>query len=278
MFQNVADVRVASEVPEMTAVRPRLIDDNGGPKRTTIKAEAYPALRERVDRMGSVDPAEDNMLLISSDARKASLDLRMVDPAVERNPNGKVQLAAAKVAEIYRDEESNKGAQLVFLDMGTPKAKAKVTEDEDSDAEQSAEELTGAESGCVRDLYGILKRELIARGVDESEIAFVQEYPPKARAALFEKVNSGDIRIVPQFDLILVSTRLAFSASSTKSSIHSRSYSCLVSPALTAGVVLILECFRQKLGTLGNQGLDESAVFKLRHYRHPGRLRRFGTV
>ena len=203
LFQNVADVRVASEVPEMTAVRPRLVDDNGDPKRTTIKAEGYPALqaymcdlRDRVARLGRVDPSEDNMLLISSDARKASLDLRMVDPAAGSNADGKVQLAAAKVAEIYRDEEENKGTQLVFLDIGTPKASGKATEDKDSTPEQGSDDLTGAESGYVSDLYGILKRELIARGVDESEIAFVQDYPPKARAALFEKVNAGDVRVL----------------------------------------------------------------------------------
>ena len=201
LFQNVADVRVASEVPEMTAVRPRLVDDNGDPKRTTIKAEGYPALqeymcdlRDRVARLARVDPSEDNMLLISSDARKASLDLRMVNPAAGPNSNGKVQLAAEKVAEIYRDEQENKGTQLVFLDIGTPKASGKAADD--SASEQSAEELTGAESGYVSDLYGILKRELVARGVDESEIAFVQDYPPKARAALFEKVNAGDVRVL----------------------------------------------------------------------------------
>ena len=203
LFQNVADVRVASEVPEMTAVRPRLVDDNGDPKRTTIKAEGYPALqeymcdlRDRVARLARVDPSEDNMLLISSDARKASLDLRMVDPAAGSNADGKVQLAAAKVAEIYRDEEENKGTQLVFLDIGTPKASGKATEDKDSTPEQGSDDLTGAESGYVSDLYGILKRELTARGVDESEIAFVQDYPPKARAALFEKVNTGDVRVL----------------------------------------------------------------------------------
>ena len=203
LFQNVADVRVASEVPEMVAVRPRLVDDNGDPKRTTVKAEIYPALqaymcdlRDRAERLSQVDPEVDNMLLISSDARKASLDLRMVDPAAGPNPNGKVQLAAEKVADIYRDEEENKGTQLVFLDIGTPKRNAKVTEDTDSTPEQAADDLTGEESAYVRDLYGVLKRELIAKGVPESDIAFVQDYPSKAREDLFEQVNAGDVRVL----------------------------------------------------------------------------------
>ena len=203
LFQNVADVRVASEVPEMVAVRPRLIDDDGNPRKATIKAEAYPALREymgrlryRVERMDRSKPEEDNMLLVSSDARKASLDLRMVDPGADPNPNGKIQLAAEKIADIYRAEENDKGTQLVFLDMGTPKAAGrKLTEDSASEP-NAGEELTGAEAGYVNNLYGILKRELIDRGVDESDIAFVQEYPPKKREGLFEKVNDGDVRVL----------------------------------------------------------------------------------
>ncbi len=203
LFQNVADVRVAAEVPEMVAVRPRLVDDNGDPKRTTVKAEIYPALqaymcdlRDRAERLSQVDPQVDNMLLISSDARKASLDMRMVDPAAERNPNGKVQLAAAKVAEIYREEEENKGTQLVFLDIGTPKRNAKVSEDTDSTPDEATDDLTGEESEYVRDLYGVLKRDLIAKGVPASDIAFVQDYPSKAREDLFEQVNSGDVRVL----------------------------------------------------------------------------------
>ena len=202
VFQNMADVRVASEVPEMVAAQPRLIDDAGNPKRTVVKAESYPALQEymetlrkRVDRLGKVDPSEDNMLLISSDARKASLDLRMVDPSAPYNPNGKVQAAAGKIAEIYQAEEADKGTQLVFLDLGTPKASNKPKED--SDLHQDGEGMTAAESGYVNDVYAILKRELVNQGVDESEIAFVQDHKtPKARKALFDKVCSGDVRVL----------------------------------------------------------------------------------
>ena len=202
VFQNMADVRVASEVPEMVAAQPRLIDDAGNPKRTVVKAESYPALQEymetlrkRVDRLGKVDPSEDNMLLISSDARKASLDLRMVDPSAPYNPNGKVQAAAGKIAEIYQAEEADKGTQLVFLDLGTPKASNKP--EGDSDVHQDGEEMTAAESGYVNDVYAILKRELVNQGVDESEIAFVQDHKtPKARKALFDKVCSGDVRVL----------------------------------------------------------------------------------
>ena len=208
LFQNVADVRVASEVPEMVAVRPRLTDDSGNPKRTGVKAPNYPDLqaymkhlRERVDKLPTMDPEQDNMLLISSDARKASLDLRMVDPTAKPNPNGKVQLAADRIAEIYRAEEADKGTQLVFLDLGTPKAGEKVEEDgedeEDVDAGNDRDDLTVEEASYVSNVYGVLKRELIDRGIPASDIAFVQDHKAKPqREALFEKVRDGDVRVM----------------------------------------------------------------------------------
>ena len=201
LFQNVADVRVASEVPEMLAAQPRLVDEEGNPKRTTVVAPSHPALgeymehlRARVDKLGNVDPTVDNMLLISSDARKAALDLRMVDPSAPANPNGKVPLAAEKIAAVYRDEQADKGTQLVFLDIGTPKAKEKAG---DLDPEGSGADLTANEQRYVSDVYAVLKRELERRGVPDSQVAFIQDHKTdKARKDLFEKVNSGDVRVL----------------------------------------------------------------------------------
>ena len=201
LFQNVADVRVASEVPEMLAAQPRLVDEEGNPKRTTVVAPSHPALgeymehlRARVDKLGNVDPTVDNMLLISSDARKAALDLRMVDPSAPANPNGKVQLAAEKIAAVYRGEQANRGTQLVFLDIGTPKARDKAG---DLDPEGGGSDLTANEQRYVSDVYAVLKRELERRGVPGSQVAFIQDYKTdKARKDLFEKVNSGDVRVL----------------------------------------------------------------------------------
>ena len=131
LWQNVADVRVASEVPEMMAARPRLMNQKGEPKPITEVAPAHAPLQEymgklvdRVNKLGQVDPHEDNMLLISSDARKAALDMRLVDPKAESNPRGKVVIAAENIAEIYRKEEADKGTQLVIPGhCDPPKAK-----------------------------------------------------------------------------------------------------------------------------------------------------------
>jgi N12 class adenine-specific DNA methylase len=67
----------------------------------------------------------DNPLWVLSDARKASLDIRLVDPASRRDPTGKVARAAKNIKRIYDQWQNDKGAQLVFSDMGTPAKYAK---------------------------------------------------------------------------------------------------------------------------------------------------------
>ena len=100
LFQNVADIRVASEVPEMLAAQSRLVDPEGNPKRTTVVAPLYPELREymsklndRVDNLSNVDPSVDNMLLITQ------LE-RVIDGFRERIPKMEVD---ARLAESTAD-------------------------------------------------------------------------------------------------------------------------------------------------------------------------------
>ena len=202
LFQNVADIRVASETPEMLERQPRLLNSQGEGKRETVVAPNHDYLQgymqaviERIEALKDPhhDPHEDNMLKISSDARKASLDVRMVDPSAPHNPSGKIPLAARKVAEIHGEEEENKGTQLVFLDFGTPKEQRAGDDSDDGDDG----ELTGEEATLLRDVYRSLRNEMVANGVPEDEIAFIHDYKTdEARQALFEAVRQGDVRVL----------------------------------------------------------------------------------
>ena len=200
LFQNVADIRVASEVPEMMAAQPHLVDRKGENKRETVVSPPHPALKgymenlvKRAEALGKVPPEEDNMLKISSDARKASLDVRMVQPSAPYYPDGKVPMAAQHIAEIYHQEEKDKGTQLVFLDLGTPKAK----EAKDDDAPGGDESLTREETDVLTNVYGTLRKELVAKGVPEDDVAFIHDYKtPAAREDLFDMVRSGDMRVL----------------------------------------------------------------------------------
>ena len=211
LFQNVADIRVASEVPQMLEAQPRLVDRKGNAKRIIEQAPTYPSLRQymdhleaRADKMGEVDPSEDNMLKLSGDARKASLDIRMVEWPFEGrpvpNPNGKIPMAAANVAEVYQEEAADKGTQIVFLDLATPKGEGKKSiadEQEGDDDAPKGDDLDVEERKIVKDAYNIIKKEMIAKGVPEEQIAFIHDFDTKTKqAALFDKVRAGDLRVL----------------------------------------------------------------------------------
>jgi len=82
-------------------------------------------LAERAEkvRSGIVRPEEDNMLCITSDGRKAALDLSLVVPAPAGAPMPKLDELAEVVAQVWKSTASVKGAQLIFCDLGVPKPK-----------------------------------------------------------------------------------------------------------------------------------------------------------
>jgi len=81
-------------------------------------------LAERADeRLKGKDPREDNMLKLASDARKASTRyapwLTPGPPLIRR---GKVALAAANIARIYKETTPDKEHSRLPRNLGTPKA------------------------------------------------------------------------------------------------------------------------------------------------------------
>jgi len=198
MWQNVADIKVAEEVPGVRKLRPRLVDDEGKEKRTVVSIPMSDELRaymvelaDRADKLPITDPREDNMLKIASDARMASLDMRMVDSDAPANPNGKIATVSKNVARIYKDTDEDKGTQLIFLDLGTPKAKDKA------DADDKEPDETEVETKVLRNVYGKLKDNLTKTGIPSNEIAFIHDAKTdKARKQLYKKVNSGELRVI----------------------------------------------------------------------------------
>src|ERR1700687_346344 len=140
LFQLTADIRMGSEVPELGRLKPRLVGGEPPAKRIYRAAPATPdllafmeQLADRVEHLGPPRKGADNMLKIASDARKAALDMRLVTPGAPEHPRSKLNLAADEIAAVYHDTEHDRGIQLVFLDLGTPKA-VEVAPTRDDDA------------------------------------------------------------------------------------------------------------------------------------------------
>lgn len=153
----------------------------------------------------------DNMLKIMSDARKAALDMRLIDPRYPDHPHSKVNEAADRILGHYQKWHDDRGTQLVFIDLSTPK-NAKAGEaarlrdlaeradngDEDAIAaldKISPDELLALESDFS--VYDDLKQKLIARGIPEAEVAFIHDAKTELqKEELFGKVRTGRIRVL----------------------------------------------------------------------------------
>jgi N12 class adenine-specific DNA methylase len=175
-FRQMADIQTA-EMLQLPV--PKLFQG----KAMVVSAPATPALKalvaslaKRAEKLkrGGVDPADDNMLKITGEGRKAALDLRLVGLGRD-HPENKLSLAAGEIFKIWEETRDQKSAQLVFCDLSTP------------------------QQGTIREFsaYDDLKAKLIKRGIPEGEIAFIQDYDSDAaKSTLFKKVRAGQVRVL----------------------------------------------------------------------------------
>src|ERR1051325_5785894 len=104
-FRQVADIQTRKmlklPVPELRTGKPIVVS---APCSKELK-EIVQSLVERAEalRSGRIDPREDNMLLVTTDGRKAALDLRLHDPRLPDHPTSKVNKAVAEIERIWRD-------------------------------------------------------------------------------------------------------------------------------------------------------------------------------
>lgn len=129
------------------------------------------SMRAEDVRRGYVSRNTDNMLKITSDGRKAALDMRLVQPMLPFTYQSKVSRCADRVFDIWTVTASQRSTQLVFCDSSTPKPGF--------------------------NMYDELRRILVAKGIPNDEIAFVHDAETeKQRVKLFSAMQKGGIRIL----------------------------------------------------------------------------------
>lgn len=153
----------------------------------------------------------DNMLKIMSDARKAALDMRLINPDYPDYPGSKTNEAAKRIKAIYDQWSSVSGTQLVFCDLSTPKAsrdrEAKnllaLIEKADAGDEAAQEKLDAMSPDEMAALessfsvYDDLRGKLVQLGIPNEEIEFVHSAnTEEQKDDLFAKVRSGKIRVL----------------------------------------------------------------------------------
>lgn len=157
------------------------------------------------------EKGEDNMLKIMSDARKAALDMRLIDPSYGEYEGSKVNVAADRMLDLYKQWDHERGAQLVFIDLSTPKkaaAKARremqdlirLADEGDEKAQEKLDKMSPDEFLALESefsVYDDLKAKLIERGIPEHEIAFIHDAnTEEQKETLFGKVRSGSVRFL----------------------------------------------------------------------------------
>jgi N12 class adenine-specific DNA methylase len=111
------------------------------------------------------------MLIATNYAKKMAADMRLISPAYGDHPDNKVSVCARKVAEWYDKSQPQRGTQIVFCDIGTPKPHE-------------------------FNLYDALKTKLTTDfNIPAHEVTFIHDWEGKKKE-LFSKMNSGELRVL----------------------------------------------------------------------------------
>ena len=174
VFREVADIKTADmlDIPGLPAVRTgkaEIVSVEATPAQQAIMADFI--MRAEAIRTGRVKPEEDNMLKLTGEARLMAIDPRLIRPDSD-GTGSKLSVCIEDVYQVWKDTAASASTQLVFCDVGTPKA-------------------------GKFNVYDEIRNVLLAKGVPESEIAFVHDATSEAqRQELFERTRQGKVRIL----------------------------------------------------------------------------------
>lgn len=194
MFRSFADVVMPEDLRDYVKV-PAL--STGTRQIRTSKPSAafkrYQAfLDQRIkaieQREGPPEPGDDILLSVITDGRHAAIDLRLVDPDNDNEPDNKLNDLVGNAYRIWQETADSAyvrpdgkpfdltgAAQMIFSDLGTI----------------SVEKTRGFSA------YRWIRDELVRMGVPASEIAFMQDFKKsEAKQRLFGDVRAGKVRFL----------------------------------------------------------------------------------
>lgn len=172
IYRTTADIQMASSLNLKLPTAKRFVITS---TLTDAQEDYLDELIERADDVASrsVDPREDNMLKITNDARKMTVDMRLISDDYEDEDSEKLQQVVDNVYRIYKRTNFIKGTQMIFSDIGTPTASKGFN------------------------IYSQIKQMLIEKGVPANEIAFMHDAKNEdAKLELQRKMNAGEVRVL----------------------------------------------------------------------------------
>ena len=142
----------------------------------------------------------------------AATDPRLIDPAAPDDPNSKVNRMVDEIWKIYQEGKAEKVTQAVFSDLrrpfktkllvdtgmisGLPFGSEAMGVDQSEEEEEAQDEDEDDDSDNRFDLFENIRAKLVAKGMNPKEIWWPTSESAEKLADQFDKLNSGEIRLV----------------------------------------------------------------------------------
>ena len=194
MFRSFADVvmpedlRQYVKVPDISTGRRQILTAKPTQAFKIYQTILAARIKAIETREGPAKPGDDILLSVITDGRHAAIDLRLVDPDNDNEPDNKLNLLVENAHRIWGETAARTylrpdgkpfdlpgAAQMIFSDLGT----------------------INVEKSRGFSAYRWIRDELVRRGVPPSEIAFMQDYKKtEAKQRLFADVRAGKVRLL----------------------------------------------------------------------------------
>ncbi len=194
MFRAFADVvmpddlRAFVRVPALSTGRRQILTAPPTPAFKAYQQILETRIKAIEMREGPAQPGDDILLSVITDGRHAAIDLRLVMPANDNEPDNKLNMLVQNAFRIWQETaeqtylrpdgkpyELPGAAQMIFSDLGTI----------------NVEKTRGFSA------YRWIRDELVRLGVPPAEIAFMQDYKKtEAKQRLFGDVRGGRVRFL----------------------------------------------------------------------------------
>ncbi|MFK4260054.1 lactate dehydrogenase, partial [Agrobacterium tumefaciens] len=194
MFRAFADVVMPEDlrqyvrVPEIATGKRQILTAAPTPALKTYQRILETRIKAIEQREGPAQPGDDILLSVITDGRHAAIDLRLVMPAMDDEPDNKLNLLVRNAHRIWKETSENSyvrpdgkpyelpgAAQMIFSDLGT----------------------INVEKSRGFSAYRWIRDELIRMGVPAPEIAFMQDFKKtEAKQRLFGDVRAGKVRFL----------------------------------------------------------------------------------
>ncbi|WP_432805901.1 SNF2-related protein [Helicobacter apodemus] len=167
----------------------------------------------------SEDISKNNLLACTTDARKAGLDFRLINPYYDDYKDSKINKLIENIYNEYNIWNDDKGTQLIFCDLSTPKQHSQkvslnnntsisklekeeefvnineTIEQTEEENNKSLDELLAEQAKF--DVYTDILKKLVSKGIPQNEIRFIHDAKTDLqKGQLFADMNSGKARIL----------------------------------------------------------------------------------